>query len=176
MRSYRHAGSLLAAIVIAFVVAACTAPTNYELILRGGTIYDGSGDAPTIGDVAFNGDKIAAIGDLGDAVGAREINVQGLAVAPGFVNMMSWANESLIEDGLSQSDIHQGVTLEIMGEGNSMGPLNDATRATAPCSAPEARSGVRIWRAWGSRASTRSSSTASRIAPTSRLSTSTSRA
>ena len=79
--------------------------------------------------MAFNGDKIAAIGDLGDAVGAREINVQGLAVAPGFVNMMSWANESLIEDGLSQSDIHQGVTLEIMGEGNSMGPLNDAMKA-----------------------------------------------
>jgi N-acyl-D-amino-acid deacylase len=129
MRSYRHAGSLLAAIVIGFVVAACTAPTNYELILRGGTIYDGSGDAPTIGDVAFNADKIAAIGDLGDAVGAREINVQGLAVAPGFINMMSWANVSLIEDGLSQSDIHQGVTLEIMGEGSSMGPLNDAMKA-----------------------------------------------
>ena len=71
MRSYRHAGSLLAAIVIGFVVAACTAPTNYDLILRGGTIYDGSGDAPTIGDVAFNGDKIAAIGDLGVGKKAR---------------------------------------------------------------------------------------------------------
>ena len=112
------------------LLSACTQPTSYDLILRGGTIYDGSGDAPYVGDVALNGDTIAALGDLGNATATAEIDVQGLAVAPGFVNMMSWANESLIEDGRSQSDIRQGVTLEIMGEGSSMGPINDQMRAS----------------------------------------------
>jgi N-acyl-D-amino-acid deacylase len=102
---------------------------TYDVILRGGTIYDGSGDKPYTGDVAISSDKIVALGDIGDASAKREINVKGLAVAPGFVNMMSWANESLIEDGRSQSDIRQGVTLEIMGEGESMGPLNDRMKA-----------------------------------------------
>ena len=92
-------------------------------------IYDGSGGQPYVGDVAFDGDVIAALGDIGQATASTEIDVQGLAVAPGFVNMMSWANESLIEDGHSQSDIRQGVTLEIMGEGESMGPLNDVMKA-----------------------------------------------
>ena len=109
--------------------AACGQPTAHDLVLRGGTIYDGSGGEPYVGDVAIDGDRITALGDIGDAAGAVEIDVQGLAVAPGFVNMMSWANESLIEDGRSQSDIRQGVTLEIMGEGDSMGPLNDAMKA-----------------------------------------------
>ena len=107
----------------------CTPPTSYDLILRGGDIYDGSGDDPFVGDVAINGDMIIALGDIGEATATLEIDVQGLAIAPGFVNMMSWANESLIEDGLSQSDIRQGVTLEIMGEGNSMGPLNESMKA-----------------------------------------------
>src|SRR6185369_17120207 len=75
-------------------------------------------------DLAIKGDRLAAIGDLEKARGRREINAQGLAVAPGFINMLSWATESLIEDGRSQSDIRQGVTLEIFGEGESMGPLN----------------------------------------------------
>jgi len=110
-------------------LAACTSPTSYDVILRDGRIYDGSGEKPYVGDVALDGDTIAALGDLGDATAAMEIDVNGLAVAPGFVNMMSWANESLIEDGRSQSDIRQGVTLEIMGEGNSMGPLNEAMKA-----------------------------------------------
>jgi len=104
------------------------APLSYDIILRGGTIYDGSGEPPYIGDVAFTGDAIAAIGDISDAVSPMDIDVQGLAVAPGFVNMMCWSNESLIEDGRSQSDIRQGVTLEVMGEGESMGPLNDAMK------------------------------------------------
>ncbi|MGB5486258.1 MAG: D-aminoacylase [Lysobacterales bacterium] len=108
---------------------ACSPPASYDVILRGGTIYDGSGEKPYTGDVALSGDKIAALGELGEASAALEINVEGLAVAPGFVNMMSWANESLIEDGRSQSDIRQGVTLEIMGEGESMGPLNDRMKA-----------------------------------------------
>ena len=102
---------------------------SYDVILRGGTIYDGSGESPFTGDLAISGDKIITIGDIGKASAPLEINVEGLAVAPGFVNMMSWANESLIEDGHSQSDIRQGVTLEIMGEGESMGPLNDRMKS-----------------------------------------------
>jgi N-acyl-D-amino-acid deacylase len=100
------------------------AQTQYDLILRSGTIYDGSGNRPVVGDVAVNADRIAAVGHLGNARGKQEIEVRGLAVAPGFINMLSWANESLIQDGRSQSDIRQGVTLEVMGEGHSMGPFN----------------------------------------------------
>jgi len=106
-------------------LTAYAAPAEYDVILRGGTIYDGSGDAPYTGDLAISGDRIAALGDIGEASAPLEIDVKGLAVAPGFVNMMCWANESLIEDGRSQSEIRQGVTLEIMGEGESMGPLNE---------------------------------------------------
>ena len=129
MKPFSRIGPLPLAIVICCLLAACSSPTSYDVILRGGTVYDGSGDKPYIGDLAFVDDKIAAIGDIGEATASIEIDVAGLAVAPGFVNMMSWANESLIEDGRSQSDIRQGVTLEIMGEGNSMGPLNDAMKA-----------------------------------------------
>jgi N-acyl-D-amino-acid deacylase len=104
------------------------AQPQYDVILRGGTLYDGSGKAPVQGDVAVVGDRIAAVGNLADARGRQEIDVRGLAVAPGFINMLSWATESLLQDGRSQSDIRQGVTLEVMGEGNSMGPLNDAMK------------------------------------------------
>jgi len=128
-RNHRIGLPAVIALVTYGLLSACTQPTSYDLILKGGTIYDGSGEAPYVGDVALNGDTIAALGDLGDATAKTEIDIQGLAVAPGFVNMMSWANESLIEDGRSQSDIRQGVTLEIMGEGSSMGPLNDKMRA-----------------------------------------------
>jgi len=110
-------------------VAACTPPPSHDLILRGGSIFDGSGTEAFVGDIAIDGDKIVALGKLGKATAAVEIDVSGLAVAPGFVNMMSWANESLIQDGRSQSDIRQGVTLEIMGEGTSMGPLNERMKA-----------------------------------------------
>src|SRR5207247_4147582 len=95
---------------------------------RNGTIYDGSGNAPFIGDVAINRGRIAAVGKLDNARGKTEIDAKSLAVAPGFMNMLSWATESLIQDGRSQSDIRQGVTLEIMGEGESMGPLNKAMK------------------------------------------------
>lgn len=101
---------------------------SYDLILRHGTIYDGSGQPPVQGDVAVKGDKIAAVGRLGEATAKRELNIKGLAIAPGFINVLSWANESLIEDGRSQSNIRQGVTLEILGEGESMGPLNSTMR------------------------------------------------
>jgi N-acyl-D-amino-acid deacylase len=125
----RHLGLLIAASVACCLLASCASPPSYDVILRGGTIYDGSGEKPYTGDVALEGDRIAAIGDVGEATAPLDLDVEGLAVAPGFVNMMSWATESLIEDGRSQSDIRQGVTLEVMGEGESMGPLNDAMKA-----------------------------------------------
>ncbi len=88
-------------------------------------IYDGSGEAPFLGDLAVNGDTIAQIGDLSKATAMTEFDAQGLSLAPGFINMLSWANVSLLEDGRSQGDIRQGVTLEVLGEGSSMGPLNE---------------------------------------------------
>ena len=99
-----------------------------DIIIRNGMIYDGSGEAGFQGDVAITGDKIEVIGRILESA-RLEIDAAGLAVAPGFINMMCWANESLIEDGRSQSDIRQGVTLEVLGEGWSMGPLNDRMKA-----------------------------------------------
>jgi N-acyl-D-amino-acid deacylase len=103
-------------------------PVPYDLILRSGTIYDGSGGKPFVGDVAVRGDRIVKVGTLGDTKATTEIDARGMAVAPGFVNMLSWATDSLIVDGRAQSDIRQGVTLEVMGEGWSMGPLNAAMK------------------------------------------------
>jgi len=102
--------------------------SNFDVIIRNGTIYDGNGGDPFSGDIALRGDKIAAIGHV-DGTADTEVDATGLAVAPGFINMMCWANESLIEDGRSQSDIRQGVTLEVHGEGWSMGPLNDEMKS-----------------------------------------------
>ncbi len=96
---------------------------TFDLIIRNGTIYDGSGEKPVTGDVAIQSDTIAAIGNLKDAVGKTEIDANGLAVTPGFINMLSWADRSLLMDGRSMSDIKQGVTLEIFGEGESPGPV-----------------------------------------------------
>jgi N-acyl-D-aspartate/D-glutamate deacylase len=110
------------------LTAGCRSRPEYDTVLRQGTVYDGSGGAPFTGDVAIAGDSIAAIGPSLEGRGKREINVHGLAVAPGFVNMLSWAMETLIEDGRSQSDIRQGVTLEVFGEGWSMGPLTDTMK------------------------------------------------
>ncbi|MBN2289667.1 MAG: D-aminoacylase [Candidatus Glassbacteria bacterium] len=106
------------------LLAGCTPAREYDVVIRGAVIYDGSGSAPFSGDLAVAGDRIAAVGDLAGARGLVEIDARGLALSPGFINMLSWANESLIADGRSQSDLRQGVTLEVMGEGNSMGPLN----------------------------------------------------
>ena len=104
---------------------------KFDVVIRGGTVYDGSGKPGSVTDVGINADTIAFIGDLSKAVGKTEIDAKGLAVAPGFINMLSWAVETLIIDGKSQSDIRQGVTLEVFGEGNSMGPLNDKMKADA---------------------------------------------
>lgn len=107
------------------LLTACSSPTKYDLVIRNGMIYDGSGAEPYAGDVAINADTIAALGRIANAAAAREIDARGLAVAPGFINMLSWATVSLLEDGRSQSDLRQGVTLEIFGEGWSEGPLNE---------------------------------------------------
>ena len=117
-----------ASAVMLLAVTACGAPQEYDVVIRDGMIYDGSGGAPYRGDVAIAADRIAAVGNVGRAVGTTEIDAAGLAVSPGFINMLSWANESLIEDGLGQSDIRQGVTLEVFGEGSSMGPLSETMK------------------------------------------------
>lgn len=104
---------------------------EYDVLIRGGALYDGSGAAPVEGDIAIQGDAIAALGSLRSARGRTEIDARGLAVAPGFINMLSWATQSLLHDGRSQSDIRQGVTLEVFGEGWSMGPLNETMKREA---------------------------------------------
>ena len=126
MQAENHVIGLFASclLVCCGFLAACAQPDPYDVILRGGNIYDGSGSEAYVGDVAIEDDVIVALGDIGNATATTEIDVAGLAVAPGFINMLSWATVSLIEDGRSQSDIRQGVTLEVMGEGFSMGPLS----------------------------------------------------
>jgi N-acyl-D-amino-acid deacylase len=123
---------LLAAaiLVAAMTLAAWLAPdrqpaARYDVLIRGGTVYDGSGGPGVRADVAVEGDLVAAVGDLKDATAATIVDASGLAVAPGFINMLSWSTESLIIDGRSQSEIRQGVTTQIFGEGSSMGPLNE---------------------------------------------------
>ncbi len=119
---------ILRAAPLALLLASCTsinpAPT-YDVLIRNGSIVDGSGGAPFTGDVGIRGDRIVAVAPHLDGVAPRTIDATGLAVAPGFINMLSWANDALVEDGASESDIRQGVTLEVMGEGNSEGPYND---------------------------------------------------
>lgn len=105
-------------------VTGCTNRQSFDLVIRNGVVYDGKGGEPFLADIGVNADTIAAIGDLKEAEAKQVIDASGKAVAPGFINMLSWANESLIEDGRSMGDIRQGVTLEVMGEGMSMGPLN----------------------------------------------------
>ncbi len=103
-------------------------PPAYDVIIRGGTVYDGTGAPGRRVDVGLRGDRIAAVGDLSAAAAANVVDATGLAVAPGFINMLSWSTESLLVDGRSQGEIRQGVTTEIFGEGSSMGPLTDAMK------------------------------------------------
>src|SRR5437016_1987537 len=114
-------------LVLAMTVPALfsTLAADYDILIRDGKIYDGSGSRPFTGDVGINGDTVTALGPLPAARGKIEIDAKGLAVAPGFINMLSWATQSLIKEGGSKSDSRQGVTLEIFGEGESMGPLNE---------------------------------------------------
>jgi N-acyl-D-amino-acid deacylase len=102
--------------------------SQFDVLIRNGMIYDGSGGEGNRADIAIRGDKIAEIGSFQKAHAKTEIDASSLAVAPGFINMLSWAADTLLVDGHSQSDIRQGVTLEIFGEGLSMGPLNDAMK------------------------------------------------
>jgi N-acyl-D-amino-acid deacylase len=115
------------AIIVALILLliSCQKSPEYDVIIRNGNIFDGRGGKSYKADLAILGDTIAAIGNLSRFNAKIEIDANGLAVSPGFINMLSWANESLIEDGRSLSDLMQGVTTEIMGEGWSMGPLND---------------------------------------------------
>ncbi|MGH8249315.1 MAG: N-acyl-D-amino-acid deacylase family protein [Steroidobacteraceae bacterium] len=105
------------------LACACSTEPAYDLVVRGGTIYDGSGKPGVPGDVAVAGDRIVYVGAKAPGEGRREIDARGRAVAPGFINMLSWSNESLLIDGRGQGELLQGVTLEVMGEGESMGPL-----------------------------------------------------
>jgi N-acyl-D-amino-acid deacylase len=115
-------------------LASCVAPEptaagpEFDVVIRGGTVYDGTGSEPVRADVGVRGDRIVTIGDLSTARAKTVVDATGLAVAPGFINMLSWSTDSLIVDGRSQGELRQGVTTEIMGEGNSMGPLSDAMK------------------------------------------------
>src|SRR5262245_40338741 len=114
--------------IVLLLATGCRHGESYDVVIRGGTVYDGTGMEPMRADVAIRGDAIAAIGDLRRDRGKVEIDATGLAITPGFINMLSQTQEALLVDGRAQSDIRQGVTLEIMGEGESMGPLNDAMK------------------------------------------------
>jgi N-acyl-D-amino-acid deacylase len=116
-------------LLAAGVASACEPAVEADIILRGGTVYDGSGDAPVTADVAILGDSVVAVGELSGMSAPSEMDVSGMAVAPGFINMLSWATETLLVDPRGLSDIRQGVTLEVFGEGGSMGPLNDDMKA-----------------------------------------------
>src|SRR5438270_5939205 len=117
----------IASTVLFLCACATTSRPTYDIVIRNGMIYDGSGGEGMRGDVAIKGDRIAAVG-LVNGAGKMEIDAHGLAVAPGFINIMSQAQESLIADGRGMSDLKQGVTTEIFGEGESMGPLTPAMK------------------------------------------------
>ncbi len=114
--------------LIPFLLFACAEQQSFDLVITGGTVYDGTGQPGIIADIGINADTIAFIGDLSSATAKETIDASGLAVAPGFINMLSWSVSSLIEDGRSMGDIKQGVTLEVFGEGWSMGPLSEKMR------------------------------------------------
>jgi N-acyl-D-amino-acid deacylase len=118
--------ALLVSLAFAPLAPGAESPADkFDVLIKGGTVYDGTGGKPRVIDVAIRGDRIAALGNFSADQAKSVVEAKGLAVAPGFINMLSWSTESLIEDGRSQSEIREGVTTEIMGEGYSMGPLND---------------------------------------------------
>lgn len=124
----------LAILSLLALSTACSPPRPaadpaFDLILRGGSLLDGSGGPAQRLDVAVRGDRVAALLEPGAGGASSEIDINGLTVAPGFINVLSWATEALIEDGRGLSDLRQGVTLQIFGEGWSMGPLNEAMKA-----------------------------------------------
>jgi N-acyl-D-amino-acid deacylase len=118
----RQATVVIQILILAFTSCRTSTKRDFDTIIRNGTIYDGLGGKPYLGDIAINADTIAAIGDLSNDKAKTEIDAKGKAVSPGFINMLSWADGSLLKDGRSMSDLKQGVTLEIFGEGWSPGP------------------------------------------------------
>jgi N-acyl-D-amino-acid deacylase len=116
---------LSAVLALSLVGGLAARGSDYDVLVRGGTLYDGTGAPPRRADIGIRGDTIAAVDDLSSATARTVVDAKGLAVAPGFINMLSWSTESLIVDGRSQGEIRQGVTTEIFGEGSSMGPLTD---------------------------------------------------
>jgi N-acyl-D-amino-acid deacylase len=141
MRLSQPSARRLLALAASALLGACAAQSeappadapraSFDIVLHGGSVYDGTGTPPRKADVGLRGDKVVEVGDLSGAAATTRVDVTGLAVAPGFINVLSWATESLIADGRSQSDLRQGVTLEIFGEGWSMGPVNEAMKADA---------------------------------------------
>ena len=133
----RNAGVILLLGLAALLARAAAVPARapqtapFDVIVKGGMVYDGTGAPGRRADVAIRGDRIAAIGDLGAAPAASVVDASGLAVAPGFINMLSWSTDSLIADGRSQGEIRQGVTTQIFGEGSSMGPLTPEMKRRA---------------------------------------------
>ena len=129
-RNFFWLGAFLTMVSTVFATppSSSRAGENFDVIIRNGTLYDGTAGEPRQADLAIRGDRIAGIGDFKSAKANTVIDAKGLAVAPGFINMLSWSTESLIQDGRSQSEIRQGVTTEIMGEGESMGPVNERVR------------------------------------------------
>ncbi|MBI2274051.1 MAG: D-aminoacylase [Bacteroidetes bacterium] len=119
---------LICLLILTALLTACGSK-KYDTIIRNGLVYDGNGTAPFKADIGIKNDTIAFIGDLSKESASNEVDARGMAVSPGFINMLSWAPVSLIEDGRSQGDIRQGVTLEVFGEGESMGPLNAKMKA-----------------------------------------------
>ena len=124
-------GAAAALIAIVCAGAAAQPLPAYDVLIRGGTVYDGNGGAPFVGDVAIEDDRIVYVGPKAPGTAARTVDAKGLAVSPGFINMLSWATESLLVDPRGLSDLRQGVTLEVMGEGWSMGPLSDEMKTLA---------------------------------------------
>lgn len=132
-----HRSSSAVALLASLLLAGCAgtakppapAAAPFDVIVRNGTVYDGTGQPGRRADVGIRGDRVTVVGDLSQVQAKTEIDATGKAVAPGFINVLSWANRSLIADGRGMSDLKQGVTLEIMGEGESGGPLNDAMKA-----------------------------------------------
>ncbi|MFM7786120.1 MAG: N-acyl-D-amino-acid deacylase family protein, partial [Gammaproteobacteria bacterium] len=120
--------SLLWALLCPAAFASAPQAETFDLLLLNGTVIDGSGSPGRVADVGVRGDRVVALGELDDQAAREVVDACGLVVAPGFINMLSWATESLLVDGLAQSDIRQGVTLEVFGEGTSMGPLGPALR------------------------------------------------
>ncbi len=140
--------SVKAILLVLVMACACTPHTEYDVLIRNGQIIDGSGSPAFRGDIGIKADTIAAIGELKNAKGQTEIDAAGMTVAPGFINMLSWSVESLIEDGKSQGDIRQGVTLEVMGEGDSWGPWNESMKRDMKASQADIRYDI-IWTTLG---------------------------